>query len=127
MAFLTCCLYSHTLYSNITVNVCLPTPSSGDQVNFDTLKRDYGYEQGLPVVYLLHGMYGDANSWTRFSSIDRYAQDRKIAVVTCSAGNSFYQDMPGGLQWATFFTKEHLYRGLFHGRLRGLAFGLHRS
>lgn len=106
MAFLTCCLYSHTLYSNLTINVCLPTPTSGDQVNFDTLKRDYGYEKGLPVVYLLHGMYGDANSWTRFSSVDRYAQDRKIAVVTCSAGNSFYQDMPGGLQWATFFTKE---------------------
>ena len=62
MAFLSCSIYSHALYSNITVNVCLPTPTSGDQVNYDTLKQDYGYEKGLPVVYLLHGMYGDANS-----------------------------------------------------------------
>ncbi len=106
MAFLTCSIYSHALYSNITVNVCLPTPTSGDQVNYDTLKQDYGYDKGLPVVYLLHGMYGDASSWARFSSVDRYAQDRRIAAVACSAGNNFYQDMPGGLQWATFFTKE---------------------
>ncbi len=106
MALLTCSIYSHTLYSNITINVCLPTPTSGDQVNYDTLRQDYGYEKGLPVVYLLHGMYGDANSWIRFSSVDRYVQDRKIAAVACSAGNSFYQDMPGGLQWASFFTKE---------------------
>ncbi len=106
MAFLSCSIYSHTLYGNITVNVCLPTPSSGDRVNYDTLKRDYGYDRGLPVVYLLHGMYGDASSWTRFSSVERYCQDRKIAAVMCSAGNNFYQDMPGGLQWASFFTKE---------------------
>ena len=38
--------------------------------------------------------------------MDRYVQDRKIAAVMCSAGNSFYQNMPGGIQWATFFTEE---------------------
>jgi S-formylglutathione hydrolase FrmB len=51
-------------------------------------------------------MYGDASSWTRFSNVDRYAQDRRIAVVTCSAGNNFYQNLPGGLAWETFFTRE---------------------
>ena len=106
MAFLICHIYSHALFSNITINVCLPTPGSGDRLDYDTLKRDFGYDRGLPVAYLLHGMYGDAFSWTRFSNVDRYAQDRRIAVVTCSAGNNFYQDMPGGQQWATFFTKE---------------------
>ncbi len=106
MAFLNCHMYSHVLYSNISFNVCLPTPTSGDKVNYQTLKRDYGYEDGLPVAYLLHGMYGDANSWTRFSNIDRYAQDRRCAVVTCSAGNYFYQNIPGGLAWETFFTQE---------------------
>ena len=106
MAFLTCHIYSHALYSNITFNICLPTPTSGDRVDYRTLRRDFGYEAGLPVAYLLHGMYGDAHSWTRFSSLDRYAQDRRIAVVTCSAGNNFYQNMPGGLAWETFFTRE---------------------
>ena len=106
MAFLTCSIYSHVLGSNISINVSLPTPSSGEKVSYDTLAQDYGYDKGLPVAYLLHGMYGDASSWSRFSSVDRYAQDRKIALVTCSAGNSFYQDMPYGLAYATFFTKE---------------------
>lgn len=106
MAFLTCHIFSHALSRNIAFNLCLPTPSSGEKLSYATLKRDYGYDQGLPVVYLLHGMYGDADSWPRFSSIDRYAQDRRCAVVMCSAGNEFYQDMPGGLSYATFFTQE---------------------
>jgi len=106
MALLTCHLFSHVLGSNIAFNVCLPTPGSGDAVCYDTLKADYGYEKGLPVAYLLHGMYGDADSWIRYSNIDRYAQDRRCAVVTCSAGNSFYQNMPYGQNWEDFFTRE---------------------
>ena len=106
MALLDCHMYSHTLFSNISFYVSLPTPSSGDTVNYATLKRDFGYDEGLPVAYLLHGMFGDASSWIRYSSIDRYAQDRRIAVVSCSAGNNFYQNIPGGLSWETFFTRE---------------------
>lgn len=106
MALLNCHMYSHALYGNISFNVSLPTPGSGDRVDYDTLKRDYGYQDGLPVAYLLHGMYGDADSWIRYSNIDRYAQDRRIAVVTCSAGNNFYQNMPEGLKWEDFFTEE---------------------
>ena len=106
MAFLTCHLFSHVLGSNITFNVSLPTPSSGDTVSFSTLAQDYGYDRGLPVAYLLHGMYGDADSWLRYSNVDRYAQDRRIAVVTCSAGNNFYQNTASGLNYETFFTQE---------------------
>ena len=106
MALLNCSIFSHALHSNIAFNVCLPTPTSGDPVRYATLKQDYGYDKGLPVAILLHGMFGDANSWMRFSCVDRYAQDRKIAVVACSAGNNFYQNMPGGLPYETFFTEE---------------------
>jgi len=106
MALLDCHMYSHTLYGNIAFYVSLPTPGSGDPVNYASLKQDFGYDAGLPVVYLLHGMYGDASSWIRYSSIDRYAQDHRCAVVSCSAGNSFYQNIPGGQAWETFFTVE---------------------
>ena len=106
MAYLNCHIYSHALFSNISFNLCLPTPTSGDPIRYETLARDYGYDRGLPVLYLLHGMYGDAYSWERFSCVDRFAQDRRIAVVMCSAGNDFYQNVPGGLQWETFFTRE---------------------
>ena len=106
MAFMTCHLYSHALFSNIAFDICLPTPTSGDPVSYPTLRTDYGFDRGFPVAILLHGMYGDASSWTRFSCIDRFAQDRRIAVVMCSAGNNFYQNMPEGLQLETFFTRE---------------------
>ncbi len=106
MAFLNCHIFSHALASNISINISLPTPTSGDKVNYETLKQDYGYDKGLPVVYLLHGMYGDADSWVRFSNVDRYAQDRHLAAVMCSAGNNFYQNMADGLAYETFFTKE---------------------
>ena len=106
MAFITCHYFSHALGSNITINVCLPTPSSGDKVRYASLAQDFGYDTGLPVLYLLHGMYGDCNSWPRYSSIDRYAQDHRIAVVMASGGNDFYQNMPGGLAYETFFTRE---------------------
>lgn len=106
MAFLTCHLFSHALGSNIVFNVCLPTPSSGEPVSYDSLSRDYGYDRGLPVAYLLHGMFGDYDSWIRYSNVDRYAQNRRIAVVTCSAANSFYQDMAFGPAYETFFTRE---------------------
>ncbi len=106
MALLQCHLFSHALSSNISFNVSLPTPTSGDPVCYSSLARDYGYEKGLPVAYLLHGMYGDADSWLRFSNVDRYAQDRRCAVVTCSAGNSFYQNAPEGLPYETFITRE---------------------
>ena len=106
MAFLTCHLFSHVLAGNIAFNIFFPTPSSGDPIRYETLREDYGYDRGLPVAYLLHGMYGDADSWLRFSNIDRYAQDRRCAVVTCSAGNHFYQNMRHGADYETFFTQE---------------------
>ncbi len=51
MAFMTCHLYSHALYSNITFNISLPTPTSGDRVDYASLGRDFGYDAGLPEVF----------------------------------------------------------------------------
>ena len=101
MAFLNCHIYSHALYTNISFNLCLPTPGSGDPVDYAMLKDDYGYARGLPLVILLHGMCGDANSWVRFSNIDRYARDRLRAMgcdLTC------HED-PGGHDWS-FWDRE---------------------
>lgn len=106
MAFLTCHFYSHALYRNTTIQVILPSPASGEPLNYATMKQDYGYADGLPVVYLLHGLYGDCTSWPRYSNIDRYAQERRCAVVMASAGDEFYQNMRYGQQYVDFFTKE---------------------
>src|SRR5699024_9163273 len=37
-------------------------------------------EGGFPTLYLLHGMTDDCTIWLRRSSIERYADARKLAV-----------------------------------------------
>lgn len=106
MATMTCHYYSYTFKSNIAVNVIIPTPSGNEQIVDKEIQNRYCYETGLPVVYLLHGAYGDYSSWLRNSNIDRYALDHCCAVVMASAGNNFYQNMAHGLEYKTFFTKE---------------------
>lgn len=106
MALMETHYYSSSLGSNITLNVFVPTPGSSEQITQMGHCEKYDYEHGLPVLYLLHGAYGDAFSWVRYSNIDRYAQDRGIVVVMVSAENSFYQDLASGKKYKTFFTEE---------------------
>ena len=101
MALMETHYYSSSLGSNITLNVFVPTPGSSEQITQMGHSAKYDYENGLPVLYLLHGAYGDAFSWVRYSNIDRYAQDRGIVVVMASAENSFYQDLRSGKKYKT--------------------------
>ncbi|MBQ8159767.1 MAG: tributyrin esterase [Clostridia bacterium] len=98
--------YSFSMKSNITVNVLIPTPGSDCSIRDMEEGGKYNYRDGLPVVYLLHGAYGDAFSFLRYSNIERYAQDRGIACVMASAGNELYQDTRSGLMYTKFFTEE---------------------
>lgn len=106
MALMRCHFYSPTLGSNISINVIIPTIQGGEQINDEKVQKKYDYERGLPVVYLLHGAYGNADSWIRNSNVERYAQARGLAVVMVSAENSFYQDMVHGLPYKTFIVDE---------------------
>ena len=107
--------FSFALKSNITLNVIIPTPASGEAYTDMGTKAPYLYDEGVPVLYLLHGAFGDAFSWLRYSSIERYANAHGIAVVMCSAENSFYQDLPHGPAYKTFFTEElpHFIKSVF--------------
>lgn len=106
MALMETHYYSFSMNSNITLNVFVPTPGSSEQITEINHSEKYDYEAGLPVLYLLHGAYGDAFSWVRYSNIDRYAQEHGIVVVMASAENSFYQDLASGKKYKTFFTEE---------------------
>jgi len=62
---------------------------------------------GIPVLWLLHGMGDDCTGWVRFTSIEKYAEARGIAVVIPEVSSlCFYADMPKGLPYLTFITKE---------------------
>lgn len=104
--FCTCHYFSHVLNHNTEINVVIPTPEGNEQITATGKDMRYDYENGLPVVYLLHGAFGDNSSWSRFSSIERYAQAHNCIAVMAGVENSFYQDMARGGQYYTYMTKE---------------------
>lgn len=103
---LTCHYFSHVLNHNTEINVVIPTPEGDEQITDQATRSHYNYEEGLPVVYLLHGAYGDNSSWCRNSCIERYAQAHCCVAVMASVENSMYQDMVHGNQYFTFMTEE---------------------
>ena len=95
--FLNCHYYSTVLYRNVEFNVLIPTPTSnGGQLRKEPFK----------VLYLLHGLHGDAHAWLHRSNISRHIEDSNILVVMPDVRNSFYQDMVYGENYFTYLTKE---------------------
>lgn len=87
------------------LRVFIPTPNSDEILN----RKDSDYFQEgarFQTVYLLHGAYGDCADWSGLTSIQRYAQERKVAVVMPSAENGFYQDMFRGPAWLSYLGEE---------------------
>jgi len=105
MAVLNMDFFSPALQTNTQVTIIIPTPDSYEQDipgGIDYFQRGIKYQ----VLYLLHGLCGDHTNWTRYTSIERYVQSRRLMVVMPMAGNSFYQDMYLGPQYLTYITEE---------------------
>lgn len=62
--------------------------------------------EDVPLLYLLHGMYGDHTAWTRGSLVERYVRERRMAVVMADAENSYYARQVHGYDYYAFFTEE---------------------
>ena len=96
MAFIQCQCFSETLGLSVSLNVLVPQ-NPAIQV--------YGSGK-LPVLYLLHGLSADHTDWIRHSSIERYAEERGLAVVMPGVGRSYYTDMKYGSPYFTFLSEE---------------------
>jgi putative tributyrin esterase len=59
-----------------------------------------------PVLYLLHGLTDDHTGWSRYTSIERYADDAGLAVVMPSVHHSFYTDEVHGHAYWTYVSEE---------------------
>lgn len=58
------------------------------------------------VLYLLHGLKGNADSWQRYSSAERFAYYYGYAVIMPEVQRSFYTDMVYGPRYFTYLTEE---------------------
>ena len=119
MAFVQVKTFSKALHKKTDIQVILPTPLASEVMDgamasqFERNSKSgaglnyYAPELRCPVLYLLHGTYGDDGDWMRFSRIESYAQNYNVAVVMADAENSCYRDMPrGGPGYYTYFTEE---------------------
>ncbi|MDY0276494.1 MAG: alpha/beta hydrolase family protein [Acholeplasma sp.] len=99
MAFMQLDFYSESLAHNTTVYIILPQGFS-DQ---DSLENGtYKYK----TLYLLHGYMGNHTDWIRFSAIERYSSENRLAVIMFDANNSYYTNMEYGPNYFDFYTKE---------------------
>ncbi|MBN1401892.1 MAG: hypothetical protein JXA74_13710 [Anaerolineae bacterium] len=78
---------SQYLNGNTQVSIILP-----DKPRDQAPGSFYGSGQKYPVLWLLHGTYGDHSDWVRKSSIEIYARELDLIVVMPSALNSDYSN-----------------------------------
>lgn len=87
MAHFTCNFLSYVLDRAVNINVIIPGVTSTEAEMPGVSHRP---KWKYPVLYLLHGYCNDYSTWERYTSIERYAEERRIAVVTMSAENNMY-------------------------------------
>ena len=92
MALLNINLHSKVLVLKTNVSIIMP--------------EKYDDKNPLKVLWLLHGLSNDNNSWYRNTNVERYVQDKNICVIMPSVDRSFYTDMAYGNRYYTYLTEE---------------------
>ncbi len=100
MAFIQCDFYSEILGTRKSLNAIIPLANPSDASRINELPEQY------PVLFLLHGLHSNYSVWSRYSSVERYANERGIAIVMPDAGRSFYTNMRHGYRYFDFFANE---------------------
>ena len=105
MAHIDCSFYSASLLKNVHVIVFIPSVSADEYLEEREI-RYFDRETLFPSLYLLHGSYGDCMDWCLRTGIERYAQDKGIAVVMPSGENSSYINMEHGERYLDYIGRE---------------------
>ena len=72
----------------------------------------------LKSMLVLHGLSSDANSYIRYTSIERYANDHQLAIIMPNADHSFYTNMVYGHSYYDYILEVHDYVHQFYHYLR---------
>ncbi|MEV1295568.1 alpha/beta hydrolase family protein [Pseudonocardia sp. NPDC049635] len=101
MARLRCDVVADSLGMATSITVLLPQPS---RTRIGAGVRDL--DAPPPVLYLLHGLSDDDTAWTRYTAIERYADELGLAVVMPQVHRSFYTDQAYGGRYRTWVCTE---------------------
>jgi len=106
MALITCDFFSEALEVGTSMTVVLPQATE-EQIGVSSVDVSAaGQGHGVPVLYLLHGLSDDHTAWLRYTSIERYATARGLAVVMPAVHRSFYADETHGHDYWQFVSEE---------------------
>lgn len=113
MAFIECHFTSISLKVQTTIFVVIPTVTYSEVAAGQKDMYDPGTK--FQTLYLLHGISQDHSCWLRYSNIERYAAEKRLAVVMPAVERSFYADMAHGNQYWTYVSEElpRMARALF--------------
>lgn len=77
---------SKALFREVPVNVILPV----DRFDADTNSYLNGKDHKYKTLYLLHGLLGNYTDWISQTRIQKWAEEKNLAVVMPSGDNAFY-------------------------------------
>ena len=98
MAFLEIEYNSKVLEMERHVNVIYPDASEIDPVLVE--------DKDIPVLYLLHGMGGNENSWRKRTNIERLLRHTNLIVVMPSTDLAWYTNTNYGHRYYDAIVKE---------------------
>lgn len=99
MNLIRCEFPSDSLHTYVHVTVLLPKKI---KTPLETPMQKDTY----PVLYLLHGALDYGDSWIYRTELADLVDEKEIAVVLPSVGNSFYLEEPEGMGYFTYLTEE---------------------
>ena len=103
MALLQVNFLSQALFRIVPMNVILPV----DRFDADTDRYLNGKEHKYKTLYLLHGLLGNYTDWVSQTRIQKWAEEKDLAVVMPSGDNSFYiRSRTPWNDYGTFIGKE---------------------
>ena len=88
MALIQFTYVSNVLLRSVPVQVILPADKLTPNGEYMPLKK-------YKTLYLLNGLWGSHVDWVSGTRIQRWAEERDLAVVMPAGENSFYVDRPG--------------------------------
>jgi putative tributyrin esterase len=116
-------------------DVSFPSKALGRDARYRVL-LPRGYEAGgrFPVLYLLHGLYGDYLNWDTRTDIENYTRELPLLVVMPDAGDSWYVNSAStpAAKFEDYFVKDlivdvnerfHTIRNRNHRAIAGLSMG----
>ena len=106
MAKFTCNFISYTLKRTVDITVIVPTVTIPESMGMTGgAPCRHTPAEKFPALYLLHGMGNNHATWTGYTNVELFAEERQIAVVNLSAENKSYVNLYGD-DFFTFVSEE---------------------